>query len=72
MTREEALQAVATELDRATAKYGPFHSAHEGYGVIMEEVNEFEDAIRGKDFENLRQEAIQCAAMFTRFLIDTN
>jgi NTP pyrophosphatase (non-canonical NTP hydrolase) len=71
MTREQALADVAAELDRATAKYGPFHSAHEGYGVIMEEVNEFEDAIRGKDFANLREEATQCAAMFVRFLIDT-
>jgi len=71
LKREEALDLIISELNRATRKYGAFQTKHEGYGVIMEEFREFEEAIRGKDLENLKEETVQCAAMFLRFLVDT-
>jgi hypothetical protein len=39
---EEAL----AELERAEAKFAPFNSAHEGYAVMLEEVEELWDVIK--------------------------
>ncbi len=59
------------ELHRATSKFGPFHSAHEGYAVLKEEVDELWWAIKANSTkENLRGEAIQVAAMAIRFILD--
>jgi len=62
---------VVDELLRATKKYNSFHSAHEGYGVILEELDELWDDIK---FNNgtveMRKEAIQVAAMAVRFILD--
>jgi len=61
---------VLAELDRATAKFGPFNSAHEGYAVILEELDELWDEIKKNDAVNVRKEAVQVAAMALRFLMD--
>ena len=37
---------VLTELAAANRKHPPFHSQHEGYAVILEEMQETEEAIR--------------------------
>ena len=37
------------EMRQAQDKYGPFHSTHEGYGVLAEEVAELRDAIRSNN-----------------------
>ncbi len=60
------------ELHRATEKFGPFASAHEGYAVILEELDELWDAIKDKDANiyDLQKEAVQVGAMALRFLID--
>jgi len=54
------------ELDRAK-KHGKFHSLHEAYAVILEEVDELWEIVRRKredrDSAALRQELIQIAAM---------
>ena len=39
-------ELVATELAAANRKHPPFHSQHEGYAVILEEMQEMEEAIR--------------------------
>lgn len=39
-------ELVATELAAANRKHPPFHSQHEGYAVILEEMQETEEAIR--------------------------
>lgn len=66
------LMEVHEELDRATAKFGPFLSAHEGYAIIKEEVDELWDEIKKGDRqpELMRKEAIQIAAMAVRFVLD--
>lgn len=36
----DAIHAVDEELTRARAKHGPMHGPHEGYAVILEELDE--------------------------------
>lgn len=63
---------VLEELGRATAKFPPFNSAHEGYAVLLEEVDELWDEVKRqkKDHPSIRAEAIQVAAMAIRFIRD--
>ncbi len=42
----DAISAVADELFSAMRRYAPMHSAHEGYAVIAEELDELWDAVR--------------------------
>lgn len=66
---------VLDELYRAMDKFAPFNSAHEGYAVILEEMDELWDAIKnnklGTEIEQ-RAEAIQVAAMAFRFVMDVS
>jgi|ERR1700722_20838219 len=64
------VREVLAELDRATALHGPFHSSHEGWAVLLEEVEELWDEIRANDPVKARKEAIQVAAMALRYLMD--
>ena len=65
------LAEVTDELIVATSKFPPFRSPHEGYGVLLEEVDELWDAIKSNDsLAAQRGEAIQVAAMAIRFILD--
>lgn len=75
----EALNHPATldavfELGKATARYAPFNSAHEGYAVLLEEAEELWDEIKkrqgARDIKRMRHEAVQVAAMALRFIED--
>lgn len=65
---------VLHEVARAKSKFLPFNSAHEGYGVLLEEVDELWDEVkknqRVRDKAQMRKEAIQVAAMAVRFVLD--
>ena len=66
---------VENELNKATSKFDSFHSAHEGFAVLKEEVDELWDAVKLNQknpdrMKKLREEGIQVAAMALRFLID--
>lgn len=37
---------IAKEVELAQGKYHPFNSNHEGYAVLLEEIEEFEDEIK--------------------------
>lgn len=66
------LDEVGKEVERAGAKYAPFNSAHEGYGLILEELDELWDAIKNnKHMKAQWSEAIQVAAMAVRFCFDS-
>lgn len=68
--QERILRLVQAELDRA-AKFPIFNSAHEGYGVLLEEVDELWDAIKNnKTVHPIDQmaEAIQVAAMAVKYV----
>ncbi len=72
---ENAIQAIAAELLRSRELHGPMASAHEGYAVLLEEMDELWDEVkRGGDkprsMERMRKEALQVAAMGARFLVD--
>lgn len=62
------------EVVSATAKFPPFNSAHEGFAILKEEVDELWDEVKKKqttrDVQKLRREAIQVAAMAVRFVED--
>lgn len=64
------LNAVADELKRAMAKFGPMASGHEGIAVIREEYLEMEREVFWGTHARAREEAVQVAAMALRFLVD--
>lgn len=67
--RQIVLAEVLTEAMKACDKWPPFNSVHEGYAVILEELDELWEESKKKipNKENLRKEAIQVAAMAVRF-----
>ena len=70
-SEQEAIQLIVNEYDRAITMYGPFASAHEGYSVLLEEVDELWDEIKKNGpTERVKAEAIQVAAMAVRLIHD--
>lgn len=67
---DAALVLVRDELIRASNKFGPFMSAHEGFAVLLEEVDELWDDVKKNNPTGAATEAIQVAAMATRFFVD--
>jgi hypothetical protein len=74
MTSVKAHEMVLGELWKAQDKHPKFNSAHEGYAVILEELDELKAEVwkrpKKRDINKMRKEAVQVAAMATRFLID--
>ena len=72
MIGSNAIRDILAELARARAKFPrPQASAHEGYAVLAEEVDELWDEVKGNHPERnarMRAEAIQVAAMALRFI----
>jgi hypothetical protein len=73
------LREVASELARAREKFPAFHSSHEGYAVLLEEVDELWDLVKTckgakpvtpAESHAMRSECIQIAAMALRFIED--
>ena len=71
MNLGEILEDIRGELDRS-AKWPPFNSAHEGYAVLLEEVDELKAHVwmnqKKRDLDAMRAEAIQVAAMAIKFV----
>jgi hypothetical protein len=65
---------VKAEVTRATEMWGPQANAYEGFGVLLEEVDEFKAHAwmnqKKRDLADMRKETIQIAAMAARFLHD--
>ena len=63
-----------TELDHAESLYPGYHSYHEAYAVILEELDEFWDIVRQKDSErdpvHARKELLQIAVTAWRAVRD--
>ncbi len=62
---------VMRELELASAKFPPFPTAHHGYAVIKEELDEMWDDIKKNNHHGMRSECVQVCAMALRFLMDT-
>lgn len=72
MDPHETITEILSEYDRAMKLYPNFHSNHEGYAVIKEEIDELWDEIKkSKDVrgnDRIRKELIQVGAMVMRYL----
>lgn len=66
--------AAVEEATTAAKRWGPFNSAHEAYGVLLEELDELWDHVKTnqkrRDIDAMRKEAMQVAAMAIRFMHD--
>lgn len=74
MDSRMVLQDVSLELKRAATMWPPINSVHEGYAVILEEVDEFWDEVKKKQTEHsheaMYEELVQIAAMAIRTAMD--
>lgn len=66
----EILANVGQEVANASRKQRKMASAHEGYGVILEELDESWEEIKRDNLPRARKEMVQVAAMAVRFLLD--
>lgn len=69
------LHEIGLQYQKAVTKHKPFNSAHEGWAVIYEEVDELWDEVRAWQptdhrIAEMRKEAYHVAAMAVRFLTD--
>ncbi len=67
---DDAQKEIRYALYSAMGKFPPFNTPHEGYAILLEEVDELWDAIKLNNFEDAHREAIHVGAMAIRFLID--
>ena len=69
-----ALKEVIAELDNAFKNYPAMRSEHEGYAIILEELDELWDEVKPKPSKRskkrMREEAKQISAMALRFMVD--
>lgn len=70
--QDQVVLAVIQELSDAQELFTPMKSYHEGYAVILEELDELWDEAKKKlpDQDKLYTEAKQVAAMAIRFMLD--
>lgn len=71
---EYLITQIKNELNRAQENYPPFNTAHEGYAILLEEVDELWDIVKQKqarrDYSAMADEAKQVATMAMRFYLD--
>lgn len=68
------LNQIKEELESAQKNWPAFNSAHEGFAVLKEEVDELWDEVKvnqkRRDLTKMQKEAIQVAAMAVRFALE--
>lgn len=74
MKSQTAIEDIQDELKRARSKFPNINNPHEGYAVILEELDEAWDEIKVKqslrNSQLIRQELIKVAAMAIRTIED--
>jgi len=66
----DAAEKIVQELIRAREKFSPMRGPHEGYAVILEELDELWDAVKSNNIAHAKKEALQVAAMALAFMIE--
>lgn len=68
------IYAMREELERAMKRFPAFNSAHEGFAVLLEEVDELKKHVwqrqHARSLDEMRKEAVQVAAMAIRFAVE--
>ena len=73
MERKFVFDLISEECDRQRGKWGKQTRFHFVWSVILlEEVGEVAKAILEADWDQMRAELIQCAAVIVSWLCDTN
>ena len=71
---EKLLNDIYTEVKEAKEKYPTYNSAHEGYGLLLEEVDELKEEVFLKQDQRsiarMKKEAIQIAAVALRIALE--
>lgn len=67
---DTVMSVVRNELERALRRYPSMRSRHEGYAILLEELDEAWDAIKRNDGPAATWEMVQVAAMAVRWLLD--
>lgn len=74
LTLVQIAESATHEAANGRAKWGPFNSAHEGFAILKEEVDELWDCVKlnqgRRDLRQMQREAIQVAAMAMRFAME--
>lgn len=70
LAQQSAIGDVSEEFFKCAKKWPPFHSAHEGFSVLKEEVDECWDEVKADQLEKAIAEAVQVGAMALRFITD--
>lgn len=74
ITAPSFLADVETELARAQSLHAPMHSMHEGYAVILEELDEVKAHVwlkqSSRDPAAVYKELVQLAAMVARMAVE--
>lgn len=70
----ETIDDVVMELVSAIEAWPPFNTPHEGYAILLEEVDELWDEVKASqksgDLDKVYDEAKQVAAMAIRIMLD--
>lgn len=66
----DSIDKIRAELLRANKKFPPFNSGHEGYAVLLEEVEELKENVfwSGGDLDAMEEEAAQVGAMAAKLM----
>lgn len=71
---EKIFELIKEEFNSATINNNSYNSAHEGYAVILEELDELWDEVKKKnslrDKNLMKKEAVQVASSSIRFIYD--
>jgi len=72
LAAQRTAEDVLDEYWRARRTHAPMRGTHEGYAVILEELDELWDEVKVKhpDKDRMRAEAIQVAAMALAFVVE--
>lgn len=70
ITIEETIESVMAQYKRALQNFGSFVSPHEGFAVILEELDELWDDVKQNKIEEACAEALEVAACAIRFVMD--